>query len=146
MYGTTNGRQTRTNAPCFVTQPRTSFPKIKTQHKRRPSTWMGHVLLAISEQIVRGVLLGRHSLFLRPGHEAPDSFILQQLLPGSETLCERCRVVRSMNGAVAGPADVDGAIKHVFRAALLAVALVRAPASWNASYDVGNTTRTKTTT
>lgn len=45
-------------------------------------------------------------------------------------LGQRFSAVGSVNGAVAGPADVDGGVEDVVRVALLAVAFVRTPASW----------------
>lgn len=81
----------------------------------------------IVEQVVARILHARGSLFSRPGHEAADGLVRQQLLRGGEVL-RKCRgVVRTVHCAVAGAADGNGAVQHRVGVALLSVALVRAP-------------------
>lgn len=85
------------------------------------------VLPAIPEQVIPRVLRARGLLLLRPGYEAGDRLVRQQLLPGSEPLGQRRGIVGTVHGAVAGATYVDGTVQRRIRVALLAVALVGAP-------------------
>lgn len=91
------------------------------------------ILPSISEQVVPRVLLARRPLLPRPGHEAADGLVRQQLFRGGEALGERRRVVRAVDGAMAGPADGDGVVQDRVSVSLLPVSLVGAPVfvKWN---------------
>lgn len=82
---------------------------------------------AVAKQVVARVLHARGPLLSRPGHEASDGLIAQQLFQCREVLGERRGVVRAVNRAVAGSADGDGAVQHRVGVALFSVALVCAP-------------------
>lgn len=85
------------------------------------------MLPAVAKRVVARVLHARGPLLSRPGHEAAEGLVGQELFRRREVLGERRGVVRAVHRAVAGPADGDGAVQHGVGVALFSVALVCAP-------------------
>lgn len=85
------------------------------------------VLPSVVQQIIARICLGRNPLLSRPRNEAAYGFVPKKRLPRSESFRQGERVVRSVDGAVAGTTNVDRSIQHSVGIPLLPIALVRAP-------------------